>query len=70
MLFKNINLYINEKNITSIQPFFSSSGVYGLDINGIKYEFGRCMNADKNNQAACLGKMKALQTQLIKKIEK
>ena len=69
MLIKNTNLYINEKNIVTIQPYFSN-GAYGLCINGVNYEFGRHMNADKALQTACIGKMKAIQTQIIKKIEK
>lgn len=69
MLFKNTNLYINEKNIVTLQPYFSN-GAYGLCINGINHEFGRHLNADKNTETACLGKMKALQTQIIKAINK
>lgn len=70
MFIKDLNLYIYEKNIVTIQPYFSPNGAYGLNINGNLYEFGRCLNADKALQTACLGRMKALQTQLIKKIEK
>ena len=69
MFVKKSNLYINEKNIVTIQPYFCN-GAYGLVINGINYEFGRYMQADKALETACLGKMKALQTQLIKRIEK
>lgn len=69
MLIKNLNLYINEKNIVTIQPYFSAGGGYGLNINGVAYEFGRVQNPDKDLKTACLGKMKALQTQIIKKIE-
>lgn len=69
MLIKNTNLYINEKNIVTIQPYFNN-GAYGLTINGINYEFGRHLNADKDIQKACLGKMKAIETQLIKAINK
>lgn len=69
MLIKNTNLYINEKNIVTIQPYFSN-GAYGLTINGINYEFGRHLNADKALQTACIGKMKAIQTALIKRIDK
>lgn len=69
MLIKDLNLYINEKNIATIQPYFSHNGAYGLNINGSLYEFGMCLNADKALKTACLGKMKALQTQLIKRIE-
>lgn len=68
MLIKDLNLYINEKNITTIQPYFSN-GAYGLKINGNIYEIGRKLHYDLPFQAACLGKMKALQTQIIKKIE-
>lgn len=69
MLFKNTNLYINEKNIVTLQPYFNN-GAYGLCVNGINYEFGRHLNANKEIQTACLGKMKAVQTRLIKAIEK
>lgn len=68
MLIKSTNLYINEKNIVTIQPYFSN-GAYGLTINGINHEFGRYLNADKDLQTACIGKMKSVQTQIIKKIE-
>lgn len=70
MYIKDLNLYINEKNIVTIQPYFSSTGTYGLNINGIMYEFDRCLKADNDLKTACLGKMKALQAQLIKKVEK
>lgn len=70
MFIKDLSLYINEKNIVTIQPYFSPSGAYGLGINGNLYEFGMCLNADKALKNACLGKMKALQTQLIKRIER
>lgn len=69
MLLKDLNLYINEKNIVTIQPFVTSQN-YGLCINGINYKFGEMFNADKAMQTAKLGQMKALQTQIIKKIEK
>jgi len=69
MLFKDLNLYINEKNIVTIQPYFNSSGAYGLNINGINYEFGRCQPT-KNLQTVKLGQMKAYQTQIIKAINK
>lgn len=69
MFLKNQNLYINEKNIVTLQPYFNN-GAYGLCINGINHEFGRHLNADKNIETVCLGKMKAVQTQIIKKIEK
>lgn len=69
MLIKSTNLYINEKNIVTIQPYFNN-GAYGLTINGINYEFGRHLNADKDIQKACLGKMKAIETQIIKAINK
>lgn len=70
MFIKDLNLYINEQNIVTIQPYFSPSGAYGLNINGNLYEFGMSLNRDKATKAACLGKMKALQTQLIKRLEK
>ncbi len=69
MFIKDLNLYINEKNIVTIQPYFTPTGTYGLNINGNLYEFGMCLKADKSLKTACLGKMKALQTQLIKRIE-
>lgn len=69
MIFKNNNLFINEKNIVTIQPYFSN-GAYGLAINGINYEFGRHLKPDKDLETACLGKMKALQTKIIKAINK
>lgn len=69
MIIKNQNLYTNEKNIVTIQPYFNN-GAYGLVINGTNYEMGRHLNADKTLQAACTGKMKALQTQIIKAINK
>lgn len=69
MFIKDLNLYINEKNIVTIMPYFSASGAYGLNINGNLYEFYRCLNADKAEKTACIGKMKALQTQIIKRIE-
>ena len=49
-------------------PYFSPGGAYGLNINGNFYEFGRCLNADKAEKTACIGKMKALQTQIVKSI--
>lgn len=70
MYIKDLNLFINEKNIVTLQPYFSTNGVYGLSINGVNYEFGRHLNADKPLKNACIGKMKALQTQIIKAINK
>lgn len=68
MLIKDLNLYINEKNIVTLKPYVTNSA-YGLEINGIQYKFGE-MALDKDVQKAKLSKMKALQTQLIKKVEK
>lgn len=68
MLVKELNLYINEKNIVTLKPYVTNSA-YGLEINGVQYKFGE-MVLDKDVQKAKLSKMKALQTQLIKKVEK
>ena len=68
MLVKKLNLYINEKNIVTLKPYVTNSA-YGLEINGVQYKFGE-MALDKDVQKAKLSKMKALQTQLIKKVEK
>jgi hypothetical protein len=68
MLIKELNLYINEKNIVTLKPYVANSA-YGLEINGVQYKFGE-MALDKDVQKAKLSKMKALQTQLIKKVEK
>lgn len=68
MFIKELNLYINEKNIVTLKPYVTNSA-YGLEINGIQYKFGE-MALDKDVQKAKLSKMKALQTQLIKKVEK
>lgn len=68
MLVKELNLYINEKNIVTLKPYVTNSA-YGLEINGVQYKFGE-MALDKDVQKAKLSKMKALQTQLIKKVEK
>lgn len=68
MLVKELNLYINEKNIVTLKPYVTNSA-YGLEINGVQYKFGE-MAHDKDVQKAKLSKMKALQTQLIKKVEK
>lgn len=68
MLIKDLNLYINEKNIVSIMPIVGLN-TYGLAINGVNYKFGEYYGADEALQKAKLGKMKALQTQIIKKIE-
>lgn len=69
MNIKDQNLYINEKNIATIQAY-SNTTSYGLIINGINIKFGDMVKASKELQAAKLGKMKAYQTQIIKKIEK
>lgn len=69
MLVKDLNLYINEKNIVTLIPFVTNNS-YGLGINGVNYKFGEMHTVDKAMQNAKLGKMKALQTQIIKKIEK
>lgn len=68
MLVKELNLYINEKNIVTLKPYVTNSA-YGLEINGVQYKFGE-MALDKDVQKAKLSKMKAIQTQLIKKVEK
>lgn len=68
MLVKDLNLYINEKNIVTLKPYVTNTA-YGLEINGVQYKFGE-MALDKDVQKAKLSKMKALQTQLIKKVEK
>lgn len=68
MLIKDLNLYINEKNIVTLKPYVTNSA-YGLEINGVQYKLGE-MALDKDVQKAKLSKMKALQTQLIKKVEK
>lgn len=68
MLVKDLNLYINEKNIVTLKPYVTNSA-YGLEINGVQYKFGE-MALDKDVQKAKLSKMKAIQTQLIKKVEK
>ena len=68
MFIKELNLYINEKNITTIMPIVTEKS-YGLTINGVNYMFGEYFGADKELQKAKLGQMKALQTQIIKKIE-
>lgn len=68
MLIKDLNLYINEKNIVTLKPYVTNTA-YGLEINGVQYKLGE-MALDKDVQKAKLSKMKALQTQLIKKVEK
>lgn len=68
MFIKELNLYINEKNIVTLKPYVTNTA-YGLEINGVQYKFGE-MALDKDVQKAKLSKMKALQTQLIKKVEK
>ncbi len=68
MFIKELNLYINEKNIVTLKPYVTNSA-YGLEINGVQYKFGE-MALDKDVQKAKLSKMKAIQTQLIKKVEK
>lgn len=80
MFIKDLNLYINEKNIVTVMPYISDCGDYGLEINGVKCKLGADFNlvvgAIRNNDeyyrlyTATFGKMKALQTQIIKKIEK
>lgn len=70
MFIKDLNLYINEKNIVTIKPFLKLlGGTYGLTINGVDYVFGELYRVDEDINKAILGKMKALQTQIIKKIE-
>lgn len=68
MLIKDLNLYINEKNIVTLMPYVTEK-TYGLVINGVNYKFGEYYRMSKELQKAKLGKMKALQTQIIKKIE-
>lgn len=68
MFIKELNLYINEKNIVTLKPYVTNTA-YGLEINGVQYKFGE-MALDKEVQKAKLSKMKALQTQLIKKVKK
>lgn len=80
MFIKDLNLYINEKNIVTIQPYVSDFGDYGLCINGVKYKLGYDFDLNipsrlshdefKRLENAVYGKMKALQTQLIKKVDK
>ena len=43
---------------------------YGLAINGVNYKLGEYQATTKQEQNAILGKMKALQTNIIKKIGK
>ena len=69
MLLKEQNLYINEKNIVTLMPIVSNN-FYGLAINGINYKLGEMYGADKDLQKAKMSKMKALCTQIIKRIEK
>ena len=66
MFIKDLNLYINEKNIVTLKPY-ATSNEYGLIINGVQYRFGGYMNADENLQKAKLGKMKSICTNLMKK---
>lgn len=69
MLLKEQNLFINEKNIVTLKPFISNTS-YGLTINGVDYKLGEMFKTDKDLQTAKLAKMKALCTQIIKRIEK
>lgn len=69
MLFKDLNLYVNEKNIVTLKPYVSNSE-YGITINGIDYKFGEMFKPDVDTQKAKLAKMKSYCTQIIKKIEK
>ena len=69
MQLKEQNLYINEKNIVTLMPIVSNN-FYGLAINGINYKLGEMYGADKDLQKAKMFKMKALCTQIIKRIEK
>lgn len=69
MQFKDLNLYINEKNIVTLKPFVSNTA-YGITINGIDYKFGEMFKADSDLQKAKLSKMKSYCTQIIKRIEK
>lgn len=69
MLIKELNLYINEKNIVTLKPYVSNNE-YGIAINGIDYKFGEMFKADSDLQMAKLAKMKSYCTQIIKRIEK
>lgn len=69
MFLKEHNLFINEKNIVTLKPYISNTA-YGITINGVDYKLGEMFNADKDLQTARLAKMKALCTQIIKRIEK
>lgn len=69
MFIKDLNLYINEKNIVTLRPY-ATVNEYGLDINGIRYRLGGYMQADEKLQKAKLGKMKSICTNLIKKADK
>lgn len=68
MFIKDLNLYINEKNIVTLRPFVTNHE-YGLIINGINYKFGE-MRMDKELQKCKLAKMKSVCTNLIKKVDK
>ena len=68
MIIKSQNLYINEKNILTLKPYVTNS-TYGLEINGVNYKFGE-MQPDKDLQSAKMANMKALCTQIIKRLEK
>lgn len=67
MFIKELNLYINEKNIVTLKPY-ATSNEYGLIINGVQYKYGNYINADSDLQKAKLGKMKSICTNIIKKV--
>lgn len=69
MFIKDLNLFINEKNIVTLKPYVSNNE-YGITINGIDYKFGEMFKADSDIQKAKLAKMKSYCTQIIKRIEK
>lgn len=68
MLVRDLNLYINEKNIVTLKPYVTNSA-YGLEINGVQYKFGE-MALDKDVQKAKLAKMKSICTNIMKKAGK
>lgn len=69
MLLKEANLYINEKNIVTLQPY-STAFEYGIYINGVDYRLGTMTTADAELQRAKFALMKSLCTRIIKAIEK
>lgn len=67
MFIKDLNLYINEKNIVTLKPYATNSE-YGIIINGVHYKFDNYINADSDLQKAKLGKMKSVCTNIMKKV--